>query len=659
MKRKSLYILLLFLFSLQISNSQEFDLNPEKFKTLPGDTSTMYYKEVWLVSKDINRNDAGGFARRAYDKARKGLYIEALSDIDRSVAIDSTNAILHSLRGYIFLRMRSFDNAIASFRKATSLNDTSCYTYYYEAAAFIELRMIKEADSLLTRSILIDNKFTDGYFLLGNLYFSTMNPDKAEINYKKTTDLDPHFAPAYFNLALIHIRKDPQKSLKYLSDCIKEDPGFMQAYLLRASIYISQGKNNIGLENLEKAIELAPDNLQLKIFKMLSLIHISKFDEAYRNTLEAFDLSRDRTKLASFINRNSNDRLNIFLLQIEAMHQFENRLTPSMKRELLFAIGSYGVSGFFPVNSMDHLLNSQDIRGLVYYILGSQSESVFSMDDAQQYYSLALQQKEFPFDVYFRLAKSYFNNGKYYYAGKNLEVYMNKENDNREAYLIRGKLNVRAIKYLDAIADFSKCIALDSSRVEPFYLRADCYWQLEKYDKAVSDLNYILLNDPFNMESICLLADCRFQSGDTTAAYRILNESAGKYGRLNEKGNLLRGTINLCYKNYDFAIRDFNNILKFNSYNAEAFVYRGLAYYCKEHFEEAIADFTSAIRLDSKNITALYTRGMAYIKTNKPGEAYKDLRDAESLGHPLAKRAILIYLRSYVGSKEQSDPVKN
>jgi tetratricopeptide (TPR) repeat protein len=233
----------------------------------------------------------------------------------------------------------------------------------------------------------------------------------------------------------------------------------------------------------------------------------------------------------------------------------------------------------------------------------------------------------------------------------NLNTYLNMISYNKAAYLSRGIIYMNTWKSDSAILDFNMCLKLDSTDADIYYNRAICYKKWEKYDKAEKDFTKVLEFRAGDIDVTCLLAESKYMLGDTTFAYDLLNQTAEKFKFLTLNGYFIRGTINLGYKKYGLAISDLSAVIDKNHAYTEAYVYRGLAYYCIGEFEKSKEDFTEAIKYDKNNITALYTRGLANIKLKTPDEAYSDLIKAESLGHPLAKRARLIYLKDFVPTK--------
>ena len=98
------FTFLLFLLIANYSFSQDFLPKLDQIKTLQRDTTSFYFKEIWLKSKDINNNDPAGYMSRASRKQESGYLKEALLDVNRAISIDSSNGETYSLKGYILFK---------------------------------------------------------------------------------------------------------------------------------------------------------------------------------------------------------------------------------------------------------------------------------------------------------------------------------------------------------------------------------------------------------------------------------------------------------------------------------------------------------------------------------------------------------------------------
>lgn len=99
---------------------------------------------------------------------------------------------------------------------------------------------------------------------------------------------------------------------------------------------------------------------------------------------------------------------------------------------------------------------------------------------------------------------------------------------------------------------------------------------------------------------------------------------------------------NLYYKGkkYDQAIREYTHALIEDMDYSEAYYNRGLVYYDKNLFYKSIVDFDMAIMLNPNDKAAYYGRGLAYSRVGKTGLALADIKKADKLGDPDARKLL-------------------
>ena len=81
----------------------------------------------------------------------------------------------------------------------------------------------------------------------------------------------------------------------------------------------------------------------------------------------------------------------------------------------------------------------------------------------------------------------------------------------------------------------------------------------------------------------------------------------------------------------DKAIKDYDEAIRLDPKDAEAFVYRGITWKEKGELDKAFKDFDEAIRLDPKDAWAFVNRGMARHKKKEYDKALKDYDKAIGL----------------------------
>jgi tetratricopeptide (TPR) repeat protein len=119
-----------------------------------------------------------------------------------------------------------------------------------------------------------------------------------------------------------------------------------------------------------------------------------------------------------------------------------------------------------------------------------------------------------------------------------------------------------------------------------------------------------------------------------------------------------RGVTWDAKKQYDKAIRDFDEAIRIDPKFARAFYNRGLALYFKKEYDKAIRDFDEAIRIDPKYANALINRGLALSNKKEYGKAIKDYDEAIRLD---PKDAVALYNRgnTWLAKKEYDKAIKD
>ena len=89
---------------------------------------------------------------------------------------------------------------------------------------------------------------------------------------------------------------------------------------------------------------------------------------------------------------------------------------------------------------------------------------------------------------------------------------------------------------------------------------------------------------------------------------------------------LNRGVTHLFQKQFDPAIRDFDQALRVTPRNAHVLVQRATAYYFKKQPERALTDLNEAIRIDANRLQAYKLRGGILGVLGKRDQAIADFR---------------------------------
>ncbi|MBR8827456.1 MAG: tetratricopeptide repeat protein [Gomphosphaeria aponina SAG 52.96 = DSM 107014] len=98
-----------------------------------------------------------------------------------------------------------------------------------------------------------------------------------------------------------------------------------------------------------------------------------------------------------------------------------------------------------------------------------------------------------------------------------------------------------------------------------------------------------------------------------------------------EENYYYQGVSKCDGKDYEGAIRDFNQAIALNPNWAEAYYYRGISLYCLKQYEEALADYDLALLLNNNWAEAYNNRGNTYYKLWEYEKAIADYNQALTL----------------------------
>ena len=182
------------------------------------------------------------------------------------------------------LKKERFATAAALFEQALASEpgDKSKIATPYAQALVGESTSIlesnpKQAESLLQKAIELDPTNAEAFYNLGKLYTSKKEYAQAIQSYDKAIDLAPSSPDAFFNLGFIYYgRKDYPKAEALFLKVTELQPTYLdEAYFNLAVVQNLQGKKEESIGNLERALEVNPNNDRAKkhLLRLTRIFH--------------------------------------------------------------------------------------------------------------------------------------------------------------------------------------------------------------------------------------------------------------------------------------------------------------------------------------------------------------------------------------------------
>lgn len=185
------------------------------------------------------------------------------------------NSVKTVNKGEKFLEEKRFTEAILFFEdlqaKDPSVKAQISAPYSMalrkQAAKLVEKNEPEKAKLLLLKSEGTNPDDAMGHYMLGRIYADEKDYQNAILSYKDAIELDTNMARAYFNLGYIYyvVKKDYIRAQEMYERTVRISPDFLDDALYMLALSQKKlGKEQESIKNLERALNINPDNKQAK-----------------------------------------------------------------------------------------------------------------------------------------------------------------------------------------------------------------------------------------------------------------------------------------------------------------------------------------------------------------------------------------------------------
>jgi len=284
-------------------------------KGVPADLAT--------ILQDFGKaNNALFFGVRGELQLRAGKLDEAISDLTRAIALDSTGfGDLFSLRALALNNKQDFEKARADIDLAIQLEPTSAPYFIRRAMICMNQRRFEQVLADADRAITLDPALSDGYFFRGVAYAERAEFDKAVEDFSKAIVLPSVFrndqnsvlGQSYCNRGIAHReRADPEKALADLNESLRLDPDNARAYWGRGAVAFDRKEYDKAIADFSAMIRLSPSDpigyqWRANAYEAVGEKHKAAADE--KRTRAEFDRAvEDFSKAIVLLSKSTNDQ---------------------------------------------------------------------------------------------------------------------------------------------------------------------------------------------------------------------------------------------------------------------------------------------------------------------------------------------------------------
>jgi tetratricopeptide (TPR) repeat protein len=219
----------------------------------------------------------------------------------------------------------------------------------------------------------------------------------------------------------------------------------------------------------------------------------------------------------------------------------------------------------------------------------------------------------------------------------------------------RARLLLREGRDEEALAACDSALKVDSAYPPAHQMRLDLLRKLKRYDDLIRSCDAVIAGGKPTAHEYHFRALARENKREFTAAIEDLTQAIAL-----RKGSapllLSRGQLYLVTDAPKSALRDFEEVIRLESTNADAFTARGLARVALGEYPEAVADASKALGMSEPTSLRLYKSARIYAKAAiaVSGDIRRQGRDAAALAERYQEQAVAL-VRKAVERQQSSE----
>ena len=199
--------------------------------------------------------DAYGNRGNAYGNL--GQQQRAIEDYDEVIRLQPDYAYAYNNRGFAYNSLGQYKRAIEDFNEAIRLQLDDVLAYNNRGNAYDKLDQPQRAIKDYNEAIRLYPDNAMAYYNRGGVYYTLGQYQRAIEDYSNAIRLKPDDADAYYSRGVVNYTLDQhQRAIDDYSNAIRLRPDYAYAYSNRAVAYLSQGNNNLGCHDAQKACSL-------------------------------------------------------------------------------------------------------------------------------------------------------------------------------------------------------------------------------------------------------------------------------------------------------------------------------------------------------------------------------------------------------------------
>ena len=208
---------------------------------------------------------------------------EAEDTIDKVLEKDNGHLSANFLKGRLYLLKKDFSNALSRFDLIVKESPRNAMAHYFKALSLVGKGESRLAEQDLLKAVELNPRLLDAKLLLAEFYLRQRNQDLAREQIESSLKLAPKNTRALMlqgNQKLLE--GDIRGAGIVFKEITKLDPDFAPAYVRLGLVYNLTKRPEAGLENLQKALELDPQQTDALTLIVGTYVREQKYDKAFQ-----------------------------------------------------------------------------------------------------------------------------------------------------------------------------------------------------------------------------------------------------------------------------------------------------------------------------------------------------------------------------------------
>jgi tetratricopeptide (TPR) repeat protein len=184
----------------------------------------------------------------------------ATLDLERALALDSTNVNRQLRLGDLYYRQTAVESAKKCFESATRLEPQSTQAKLKLAEIALLLRQYRESMDLVNDALRIDQHAAHGYYLKGWIHMETGDTTLALSSFATAVEQDPQDYPVYIMLGKLHAARHDPLAEQYYRTALTIRPRSTEAWYNLGMYQQENGQDSAALESYRRIMEIDSSN---------------------------------------------------------------------------------------------------------------------------------------------------------------------------------------------------------------------------------------------------------------------------------------------------------------------------------------------------------------------------------------------------------------